>query len=146
MKRLRGFTLIELMIVVVVVAILAAIAIPAWQRYAYRSRRPDGQELLIRIAQAEERYYTNYNRYPVSLSSIGFNTDPAPSEHGYYTATIALPAGDAAGTGFIATATPVPGLAQENDVCGPLSIDNTGDKQPDITKAAQNTNGPCWAQ
>ena len=144
MKRLRGFTLIELMIVVVVVAILAAIAIPAWQRYAYRSRRPDGQELLIRIAQAEERYYTNYNRYPVSLSSIGFNTDPAPSEHGYYTATIALPAGDAAGTGFIATAQPQG--AQADDVCQNLSIDNTGDKQPDVTKAAQNTNGPCWAQ
>lgn len=143
MKRLRGFTLIELMIVVVVVAILAAIAIPAWQRYAYRSRRPDGQELLIRIAQAEERYYTNYNRYPVSLSSIGFNTDPAPSEHGYYTATVALPAGDAAGTGFIATAQPQGDQAA--DVCQSLSIDNTGDKQPDSTKAAQNTNGPCWA-
>ena len=142
MKRLRGFTLIELMIVVVVVAILAALAIPAWQRYVYRSRRPDGQELLIRIAQAEERYYTNYNSYAAKLSSLGYPSDPATSEHKYYTATVTLPAGSSAGTAFIATATPI--NAQANDACGNLTIDNTGSKQPDSTKTAYNTNGPCW--
>ncbi len=142
MKRLRGFTLIELMIVVVVVAILAAIAIPAWQRYAYRARRPDGQELLIRIAQAEERFYTTNNHYAAKLSSMGYPADTATSEHNYYTATVAPVPGTSTGTTFLATA--VPQGAQTKDACGNLSIDNTGSKQPDSTKTAQNSNGPCW--
>lgn len=140
-KRLRGFSLIELMIVIVIIAILAAIAIPTWQRYVYRSRRPDGQELLLRIAQAEERYYTNYNHYPATLASI-YPTAAQTSEHGYYVAGATLPAGSAAGTAFIAVAVPQP--PQNADVCGNLSIDNTGAKKPNSTNTAANSNGPCW--
>ncbi|GAI02651.1 unnamed protein product, partial [marine sediment metagenome] len=51
----KGFTLIELMIVVAVIAILAAIAYPSYTRYVYRARRADGQDLLMRIAAAQER-------------------------------------------------------------------------------------------
>ena len=58
MNRSHGFTLLELMIVLVIIAILAAIAIPAYGRYAYRAHRVDGQELLLRVANAQERYYS----------------------------------------------------------------------------------------
>ena len=143
MQRKRGFTLIELMIVVAIIAILAAIAVPWWGRYTYRARRADGQNLLMHIAQAEERYYTDYNYYPLSAGSLGYTGTPT-SEHGYYTVTLAASPAASAGQGYIATATPVPTSPQANDVCGPLSIDSTGQKLPAPTDAAKNSNGRCW--
>lgn len=143
MQRKRGFTLIELMIVLAIIAILAIIAVPWWGRYAYRARRADGQQLLMQIAQVEERYYTDYNYYPLSAASLGYTTTPT-SEHGYYTATLAAAPAASAGQGYVATATPVPTSPQANDVCGPLSIDNTGQKLPASTDTTHNSNGSCW--
>ena len=134
----RGFTLIELMIVVVVIAILAAIAIPSYGRYAYRARRVDGKELLLRIANAQERYYATFNRYG-ALTDIGY-TNPASSEKGYYSVTVATSGTTA--QAYTATAARVG--AQLKDVCGSLSIDNAGVKLPDASNLTANSNGPCW--
>lgn len=142
-RRKRGFTLIELMIVVAIIAILAAIAVPWWGRYTYRARRTDGQKILLHVAQAEERYYTDYNNYPLTASSLGYS-GTITSESGYYTVSLAAAAAASAGQGYVATATPVAGSPQANDVCGPLSIDNTGVKKPLPTDTAHNSNGSCW--
>ena len=136
MFRVRGFTLLELMIVVVIIAILAAIAIPAYGRYAFRAHRVDGQELLLRIATAQERYYSTNNAYG-SLNDVGF-ANPN-SEKGYYSAAMVV---SAASTAFVATATGVG--EQSKDVCGPLSIDNAGNKTPAPASASSNSNGSCW--
>lgn len=144
MQRKGGFTLIELMIVVAIIAILAAIAVPWWGRYTYRARRTEGQKLLMQIAQAEERYYTDYNHYPLTASSLGYATDTPVSENGYYSVALTLPAATSAGQGYVATATPVPTTVQKDDACGPLSIDNTGQKLPAPTDASKNSNGRCW--
>ncbi len=139
MQRQGGFTLLELMIVVVIIAILAAIAIPAYGRYAYRAHRVDGQELLLRIANAQERFYATNNHYG-ALTELGY-TNPALSEKGYYSVTM-NPA--AASTTQVYTATAAPINAQLNDVCGPLSIDNAGVKLPALTDTTHNSNGNCW--
>ncbi|HJR13681.1 MAG TPA: type IV pilin protein [Rhodanobacteraceae bacterium] len=141
MQRKRGFTLIELMIVVAIIAILAAIAVPWWGRYTYRARRADGQNLLMHIAQAEERYYTDYNYYPLSAGSLGYAGTPT-SEHGYYTVTLAASPAASAGQGYVATAAPKG--PQTNDVCGPLSIDSTGQKLPSAASTGRYSNGSCW--
>lgn len=139
--RKRGFTLIELMVVVAIVAIIAAIAVPAYGRYAYRARRADGQELLLRIANAQERYYSTYNTYG-DLKTIGYaGTTTANSEKQYYQATAAQGAsGD--WQSFVVTARAME--AQAKDACGDLSIDNTGMKKPPSTDASKNANGNCW--
>ena len=87
MRRQSGFTLLELMIVLAVIAILSAIAIPTYVNYGYRARRGDGQELLLRVANAQERYYSTANTYG-ALDQIGF--DDTQSAKKYY--TVSLPA------------------------------------------------------
>jgi type IV pilus assembly protein PilE len=137
----RGFTLIELMVVVAIIAILAAIAVSSYSRYAYRARRPDGQELLLRIANAEERHYAVYNNY-ADLTTIGYsNAITVNSDKGYYQVTVVLGASND-WQSYVASAAPLG--AQSHDACGWLSIDNTGSKLPAAGDATANRNGRCW--
>lgn len=142
MARTRGFTLIELMVVVAVVAILAAVAIPSYSRYTYRARRAEGQALLLHIAHAQERYYAVHNRYG-DLMAIGYATSAtALSENRHYEAQVSLQDNTSAGQAYVATAT---GQGrQAADACGALSIDNTGRRFPDASDASRYSNGPCW--
>jgi type IV pilus assembly protein PilE len=141
MKHERGFTLIELMVVVAIMAILAAISISTYGRYAYRARRPDGQELLLRVANAEERYYAVYNNY-ADLTTIGYsNIVTINSDKGYYqVAVVQGPSND--WQSYVASAAPLG--VQSHDACGRLSIDNPGSKLPAEGDAAAHRNGRCW--
>jgi type IV pilus assembly protein PilE len=98
--------------------------------------------MLVHVAQAEERFYTDYNHYPLTASSLGYANDAPTSENGYYTLSLALPAATSTGQGYTATATPQG--AQADDKCGKLSIDSTGQKSPDPTDTSANSNGRCW--
>lgn len=138
-RRIAGFSLIELMVVVLIIAILAAIAIPSYSRYAFRARRPDGQELLLRVANAQERYYATYNTYGGDPVTGDLKLSSTSSEKGYY--TIVITATDLT-KDYTATATPVG--VQATDACGALSINSAGVKTPLSTDAAKNSNGHCW--
>ena len=126
----KGFTLLELMIVVIVVAILAALAFFNYSKYVFRAHRVDGKNLLMNIAAAEERYYTNFNKYTGTITAaapagLGF-TNADSEQHGsaqttYYTATAALSSVDQA---YTLTATPHG--PQAADKCVNLTLDNTG--------------------
>ncbi|MBS0557184.1 MAG: type IV pilin protein [Proteobacteria bacterium] len=141
-NKAGGFTLLELMIVVVVIAVLTSLAFYNYSRYGFRSRRVDGQNLLTTIAAAEERYYTNFNQYTSSITGVapgglGFST--VNSDRGYYSAGVALGAGN-----LTYTLTATPQGAQATDACGSLTLDNTGAKTPAIGAMPQSSNGNCW--
>lgn len=131
----QGFTLIELMIAVAIVAILAAIALPNYNRYVLRTHRAPGHNILMAVASQQERFYTNFNRYATTLAEIGFTTATATSEGGYY--IVSLPATGDTQT-YLLQATPQG--AQANDKCGNLTLTNAGVKG----WSGDESNGHCW--
>jgi type IV pilus assembly protein PilE len=138
-RRIAAFSLVELMLVVVVIALLATIAISSYSRYGFRARRADGQELLLRVANAQERYYATYYKYGSDPVTGDLKLSSIHSEKGYY--TVAITAADLT-RDYTATVTPVGGQAA--DACGALSINSVGVKTPLPTDSAKNGNGHCW--
>jgi type IV pilus assembly protein PilE len=138
-----GFTLIELMIAIVVVAILSAIAIPGYRSYVQRAQRAEAKTALLRIQGAQEKFFVQYNRYAAALAPevpAGLGT-PTTTETGLYTLALVLTDG---GTGFRVTATVRAGGAQVDDAhCATLSIDNNGLKGA-RNSAGADTTQDCW--
>jgi type IV pilus assembly protein PilE len=117
----RGVTLIELMVVVVVVAILAAVAIPSYTNSVQKSRRADAKSALTSAAQAMERWFTERNTYAGALLGTG-GIYSATSVNGFYALTFA--AGGATNTnagGYTLQAAPLG--TQASDSCGTYALD-----------------------
>lgn len=131
--RARGFTLIEMMIVVAIIAIIAAVAYPNYTNFVMRGRRADGRELLMRIGAAQERFYTNNNRYTNNLADLSLG---GTSEQGYY--QVQAPTVDATGQTYTLTA--VPQGPQAIDKCGSLTLNNLGARG----MSGNENNGKCW--
>ena len=74
--RGRGFTLIELVIVIVVVGILAAVALPSYQNYVLRTNRSAAKSALLQAAARQEQYFADNKTYADSMTDLGFAADP----------------------------------------------------------------------
>lgn len=120
-ERARGFTLIELMIVVAVVAVLAAIALPSYQDSIRKSRRSEAMADLANAAQLAERFRTVNNTY---TGAPGMPAQSPATGTAYYTIVYAN-----TGTNtFTLTATPLATGGQNRDRCGTLTINQSGAK------------------
>jgi type IV pilus assembly protein PilE len=118
-RQSRGFTLIELMIVVGVIGILAAIAYPSYQDYVMRARRVDAQGIMLNIQFLQEKYRVNHPIYEGTLANLGsFSSD-------YYTFVIS----GSTATTYTITATAKGGQASDTD-CTPLSLNQSGARGP----------------
>jgi len=132
----QGFTLIEVMIVVVIISILVAIAVPAYQNEANRSRRADAKISLLNAAQRLEQCFTATGTYVGCLNTA----PPFPSNQLFYTITAAAPNPITQNT-YTLTATPAAGGAQVGDAaaCATLTINQQGQQQATGAQAAT-----CW--
>lgn len=126
-----GFTLIELMITVAVVAILAAVAIPSYSEHVRKSRRAQAKADLVELAQQLERFHTVQNTY--NGMTLPFTQSPRDGKS-YYTLSLS---GAATSSSFTLQA--VPGTGQDKDKCGTLTLDQAGRKTPTAAKVAG-----CW--
>lgn len=138
MRNQQGFSLIELMIVVVIVAILAAVAIPSYRSYMVRSHRVDATRALTDLAARQERFLYSNNAYTTDLSKLGGNSSMAGS---YYTVSIDPAATSTSAFSVVATAT---GTQQRDDkLCQTLTLDQAGRQGSTGT----TSNDPkCWGR
>ena len=118
-----GFTLVELMVTVAIVAILLSIAVPSYAQFMKQSRRGEAESALMDIAQREQTYLLDQRAYATSLAAL--NTTVSVDVTTFYTVTFAT---GAAPPTFTITATPKAGTSQVGDPT--LTIDNTGAKTP----------------
>jgi type IV pilus assembly protein PilE len=133
LKQARGFTLIEIMIVVVIIAILAAIAIPSYQSQLRKGRRADTQAFMMDIAQRQAQYLLDARQYAVGVDAIKTLGMQAPtSVSDFYTVTVAA---GATNPSYAITAAPIAGKAQVAD--GSLSLDSSGVKERVDPKAGK---------
>lgn len=117
----QGFTLIEMMIVVAIIGILAAIAYPSYDEYVKRGNRTEGQAFLSDVAARQERYFSQNNAYITATNDrakLGLSSANSPTSK--YTITLA--AGAAGDGGYLLTATQ--GFADTK--CGNLTLNALG--------------------
>ena len=129
----RGFSLIELMIVVAVVAILSAVAYPSYQHYLLVSHRVEAKNMLLDAANRQETYFMDFNRY--TSSAVALNI-PENSASGFY--HLVMEAADNTYTLF-ATAD---GAQGPDGDCIIFSIDQDGVRK--AYRLDNSANAACW--
>lgn len=129
----RGFTLVELMIVVAIAALLLGLALPSYNDSVRRGRRSDAADVVTGVMHAQERWRGLNPRYSDNLAALN---QPTQSLGGYY--SLALPA--VSGAGYTLTATAVSGRSQASDSgCTTLTV-TVANGNPTYAPAA------CWGR
>jgi type IV pilus assembly protein PilE len=154
-SRQLGFTLIELIVAMVILAILAAIAIPSYSNYVLTSHRSEAKGALLDLASSEERYFSANNQYTATPSNLGYSASAGQAFNigtgGYYQvsatgiAVIAAtaPTGTTAGTpaSFTITASAI-GNQTKDTACASFSVTSGGVQS--ATNSGGNPSTSCW--
>ena len=151
LKRQQGFTLLELLFAVGVMGILVAIAMPTYDQSVTKARRADAKVALMKLAQLQEAYFSNNNKYAVTLaellptSSEGFSSivgTTAQSPQNYYTLTL----NPATARNFTLTAAPYGDMVTREGKmsvsCKGLTMDSTG--QRGVSGGGTGSIQDCW--
>ena len=151
-RKDSGFSLIELMIVVVIATILAAIAIPSYNSSIRKSRRTEAKTALTDLAAREERYFATQNVYtndPVALKYVASGAWPVAIGNYYSISSVvvtqaaASPTATTPGT-YTLQITPTAGSTQLKDTsCQTFQVDQTG-KQTSLNSGGADSTATCW--
>ena len=128
----RGFTLLELMLVVAIVGVLAAIAYPSYIEYTKKTRRAEVSAVLQEAAHSVERHFSRTGKY------LGAQTPTRSPTGGNAAYTIGLAEGGAADGGYLLTASAVSGGIMAGDDCATMTINALGVTAPNVEK--------CWRE
>jgi type IV pilus assembly protein PilE len=152
----HGFTLVELIVAMVIVATLAAIAIPSYSSYVLKSHRTEAKSALLDLASLEERWFSVNNAYTNAPGNLGYPGSTTTFSvfsvgSGYYQVTAitanpaTAPSGTSAGTPatYSITATATAFGNQTNDkACATFTINSQG--QQSATGTDPNASVDCW--
>lgn len=145
MRRTNGFTLIELMIVVAIVGILAAIAYPNYQEQVRRGQRAEARSQLMAAAQFMERTFTVTNDYTVAAGGgaialpVGLAQSPPPPQAAVYNINLATTP-----TTYALQAVPVAGGMMAGDRCGTITLNESGAQG--VAGGATASAAECWGR
>ncbi len=126
----RGFTLIELVVVMAIIAILATIAIPSYSEYIVRSNRSSAQSFMADIASRQAQFFLDRRTYATTVAALNMGIPPELAIR--YTFAIAVNAGPP----LTYTVSATPTGPQAHDRCGVIAIDQAGNKTAGATR--------CW--
>jgi type IV pilus assembly protein PilE len=125
MKKNLGFTLVELMIVVVVIGILASIAYPSYVGFVTRGARGDAVAGVMQVANLQEQFYLDHRVFTSDMTLLGLAADPFVVENNLYQVDAVLANG-----GYTVTATAIGIQATRDTECNTISITSAGAKTP----------------
>lgn len=136
----RGFTLIEILIVVAIMGLLVAIALPAYQNSVLRAGRSEARSVILQVASDQERFFNNNNSYSTNAQPLA-NPVVATraSENDLWLVTVAACGAGTIANCFVATATAQG--AQVDDSCDTITMSNTG-----LRGASGDTTDECWTR
>lgn len=133
----RGFTLVELLIVMVVASILMMVAIPSYRQSVIKARRADARIALNDVAQRLERCYTQFGAYDAADCGVA-DGDEIASKEGFYLVTVTVAENDDGLMTYSLSAAPQDGQADDTD-CGALEINAVG-----VRSATGEDTAHCW--
>ena len=141
LRTSRGFTLIELMIVVAVMGILLALVVPSYSESVRKSRRADAMKELMELGARQERFYAQNSTYTTDIdTSAGLGLTRTVTAEGYYSLTSEACAGKTILTCYLLKAVPVASRSQaEDSKCATLSLNRLGER-----KATGTQGDKCW--
>jgi type IV pilus assembly protein PilE len=133
-----GFTIIEMLITVAVIAIVAAIGYPSYTKYLARGNRSAAESFMLEVASRQERYLVDARQYASDLTALGMSVPSSVSNN--YTVTITDVASSPAS--YTVKAVPTGGQATIDAACGTLTITAAGAKGATGTSGAAS----CWGR
>jgi type IV pilus assembly protein PilE len=142
--RMRGVTLIELMMVITILAIIASIAVPTYRKYLLRAQRSEAKIALLQLQTAQEKFYLQNNTYTDKVTTASTATVPGlglpgTSETGKYDLAVTTLA--VGGQSYTATASPRTGGGQTDDKdCANFTINERGTRGISGTQTTEH----CW--
>ena len=140
-KQQGGFTLVELMITVVVIALLAMVAIPAYNDSVQKARRADAKSTLTSAASRMEQYFLDNKTYTLDLTNLGYSASPADSIDGHYTVSVLAATGGCP----IATCYELKAVPKDSDTyCQTLTLDSNGTQDVTGSPAPTQSAALCW--
>ena len=135
-----GFTLVELMVVIAIVAILLAVALPGYQNSVQKARRVDAKAALFDAANRQEGIMLDRGSYSLDMTDLGFDQNPHISEEGHYSIAAAVCSGASIDRCYVLTATPQSGSPQADDTrCTAFILHSNGAK---TAEGSDQLN--CW--